>query len=439
MGYDEFKFANNPAAAVESHVPTGAWMVIWVVVFLFAGLGAWAYMAEVEQTARGAGKVIPSSQTQLVENLEQGVISQILVAAGDKVEKGQVLVRTDDALAKAKLDELHQRKAALSAEFARLRAQARGDSEFQMPSDATALDEPFYRDQIAVFNSDLQNGKKQNFVREQQLAQRRQALQEAEATQEKNNALLALRERELELSRKLNKSGALPELGLLSVERSVSELRSDVNILASAQKRLAAEVNEAGGLIEADEASDIAKIVERISQVNAELSVVNNALKEAEYRVGQTALRSPVNGVINRLNVSSLGEVVQAGTTIAEIIPTDDTLLIEARIRPQDIAFVRPGLKAVIRLTAYDYTKYGSLTGKVVRIGADTIQDENRETFYQIIISTSVEENPRLASDIQIIPGMVASVEILIGNRTVLEYLLKPVLKIRDSAFRDPR
>ena len=187
MGYDEFKFANNPAAAVEKHVPAGAWLVICTVALLFAGLGYWAHVAEVDQTARGSGKVIPSRQTQLVENLEQGIIADIPVSAGDSVVKGQVLVRMDDSLAKAKLGELGQRRAALSAELARLRAQARGDAEFRMPEDASVIDEPFYRDQVAVFNSDLQNRKQQKLVREQQLAQRRQALLEAEATREKKS------------------------------------------------------------------------------------------------------------------------------------------------------------------------------------------------------------------------------------------------------------
>ncbi len=439
MADQEFQFANNPRSAVENHVPRSAWFVLFIIAAALIGVLVWAYFANVEQTTRGEGTVIPSLQTQLVENLEPGIISEILVSEGDFVDQDQILIKIDNVGSSAKLGELIQRKLALEAELDRLKSQSAETDSFGMPEDVSPIEAPYYLDQIAVFDTDRETRRQQEFIRHQQLVQKEQALREAEASATKNKDALVFRERELELSRKLHERRAIPEIELLNIERSVSELRSDLKIWESSKARLAAEVEEAKTLIEADRSLFLSKVRERISRANAELSVVEKAILEAEDRVGRTSLGSPVSGVVNKLNVSSIGEVVQAGATIVEIIPSDDRLLIETKIRPQDIAFIRPGLKATVRLSAYDYTKFGTLTGSVERIGADTITDENRETFYQVLISTKADENPRLGKDIEIIPGMIATVEIVTGDRTVFEYLLKPVLKIRDFAFRDPR
>ena len=247
---------------------------------------------------------------------------------------------------------------------------------------------------------------------------------------------LALAERELELTASLFKRRAVPELEFLRIKRVAQDLRGDSEIMSSTILRLEAEVNEAQSLVDAEQSAFVAKALERKSKVQAELSIIAESIKAAEDAVRRTELRAPVGGVINQLNVATLGQVVQSGTTIAEIVPEDDRLLIEARITPKDVAFVRPGLSAKIRLSAYDYTKFGILDGVVERIGADTITDENQETFYRVIVAT--KESARLPQELVIIPGMIATVDVETGERTVLEYLLKPVLKIRDRALREP-
>lgn len=166
------------------------------------------------------------------------------------------------------------------------------------------------------------------------------------------------------------------------------------------------------------------------------MSIVEESLRAADDRVRRAMLASPVEGVVNKLNVATIGEVISAGVNVVEIVPVDDRLLVETRIRPQDVAFIQPGAEATVRLTAYDYTKYGTLRGAVERIGADTITDENGETFYQVIVGTGDRGVP---GEMRVIPGMVATVDIMNGERTVLEYLLKPVLRIRDQALREAR
>jgi len=435
MPREDLEFANDAGAAVERSIPRSAWLVMLAILAMLGALGIWAALAEVEQTARGQGRVIPSRQTQLVESLEPGIVAEIHVAEGDLVEQDELLIKIDDTASSSRLGELRKQKATLRAELDRLAAQAAEADAFDIPQDAHLDDVPFYRDQIAVFIADRRNREEQQALRRQQLLQREQSLLEAEATAAKNAEELALAEKEFELNRELFRRKAVPEIEFLRMERAVTSLRGDVKVWETTRQRLIAAIDEAKAQIEADRATLIAEAHRRISTANGELAVVEQALLEAESRLGRTELRSPVAGVVNRLNVASLGEVVQAGASIVEIIPVDDKLLIEAQINPTDIAFIRPGLPATIRISAYDYTKFGTLSGTVDRIGADTVTNENRETFYRIIVSTDAEND---ASAIRIIPGMIAQVEIRTGSRSVLEYLLKPVLKIRDTAFRDP-
>ena len=438
MAREDLDFASDASAAIERTIPRGAWLVLVVVLLLIASLGIWAAFAQVDQITRGQGRVIPSRQTQLVESLESGIVADILVAEGDLVEKGQLLIKIDDTSSTSRLGELRHKKAGLTAELDRLNAQADNADTFDIPPNATEEEIPFYRNQLAVFLADRRNLDEQLLVRRQQLLQRKQSLLEAEATAKKTEESLTLSEKELELNRRLFDRKAIPEIELLRIERNVAGLRGDLAIWNTTRDRLVAAIEEAKTQIEADRTAFLADVRRRISEASGELALVNQALFEARDKVGRTELRSPVAGIVNRLSVSSLGEVVQSGVSIVEIVPVDDKLLIEARISPQDIAFIRPGLPAKVRISAYDYTKFGTLSGVVDRIGADTLTNENRETFYRIIVNTEADTT-QFGRSIKIIPGMTAIVEIKTGSRSILEYLLKPVLKIRDRAFRDPR
>jgi adhesin transport system membrane fusion protein len=430
----DLNFANDPRAVIESSVTPGAWRILLVIAAVFALGVLWASVAQVDQMATGAGRIIPSSQVQVVQSLEPGIVAEILVQEGDRVEAGQNLIRIDDTGVASKLGELRQQQLALAAELDRLNAQASRAETYSPPAVMGAGSEPFYRDQQAIFLAERRALEEKILIRRQQLVQRRQNLSEAEATAAKQAASLELAERELELTRALFDKKAIPELELLRIERAVTELRGDLAIWQAAKVRLEAEVSEAEAQVEAEQSAFLSEVQTRISKVNAEMSVVQESLRGADDRVRRAMLKAPVGGIVNKVNVATIGEVIAAGASIVEIVPVDDTLLVETRIRPQDVAFIHPGAKATVRLSAYDYTKYGTLAGVVERIGADTITDENDETFYQVIVSTG---DPGKSGEMRVIPGMIATVDISNGERTVLEYLLKPVLKIRDQALRE--
>lgn len=438
MSNVDMNFANDARGAVENAVTPGAWKILVAIAAILAGSILWAGYAQVGKITTGAGRVIPSSQVQVVQSLEPGIVAEILVDEGERVEAGQGLIRIDDTGFSSRLGELRQQQRALRAEIDRLAAQTGGLDTFAFPAGLEPESEPFYRDQLAVFLADQRKLNEQVRIREQQLLQRRQGLEEAEATARKRAETLKLSERELDLMRSLFEKKAVPELDFLRIQKAVSELRGDLEIWQATRLRLQAEVAEAESLVETEKSAFLAEVQARVSKVNTDLSVVQESIRSASDKVQRAMLRAPVAGVVNKVNVATIGEVIPAGADIVEIVPADDRLLIETRIRPQDVAFIQPGSKATIRLSAYDYTKYGTLSGTVERIGADTITDENRETFYQVIVSTDADD-PTISDEIKVIPGMIAVVDVSSGERTVLEYLLKPILKIRDQAFREAR
>ena len=437
MSADDLRFANNPRHAIEQSSAVSAWIFLFFAIMLLVSVVLWASWATVEKVSSGIGKVIPSRQLQLVESLEPGTIQDILVQEGDRVRAGQPLIRMDDTNAKSRLGQLVQKQLAFSAEAERLKAQAGGAQKLEIKTDAHPEILEFMNDQVSVFESEKLSLQQRLSALKNQLNQKRENLNEVVVSAEKQAATLKIAERELELTQNLFKKRAIPELEFLQSKRIVEELRGDLRIVEATKLRINAEIEEARDFLEAEKSAFVAKAQERLSKVNAELSITAESLKAAEDRVNRTVFHAPVSGVVNKVQVSTIGEVVQSGTTLVEIVPEDDKLLIEARIRPEDIAFIRPELPTIIRLTAYDYTRYGTLSGKVKRISADTITDENRETFYQIVIET--DENQELPDQIRIIPGMIASVDISTGKRSILEYLLKPVLRIKDRAFRDPK
>jgi adhesin transport system membrane fusion protein len=240
---------------------------------------------------------------------------------------------------------------------------------------------------------------------------------------------LKLLTREVDLTRKLFAQKVVPEIEMLRLERQASETRGQ---LAEVQSRIVS--TKASFRSQADE--DLAKS-------RGDLAVLDESIKSAQDRVRRTELRAPLYGIINKVNVTTVGSVVQPAASLMELVPLDDTLLVEGRIRPQDIAFVRPGQEAVVKITAYDPSVYGSLKGKVERISADTIVEdkpergEQRETYYRVMVRTEKNHLGTAEQPLPIIPGMVSTVEILTGEKTVLDYLLKPVRMLRDEALRE--
>lgn len=413
MRRSDFAFANDIRAAVDLRTPRTSRMLLAATLGLFAVALIWAYFAVLDEVKRGNGRVVPSRSMQVVQSLEGGIVTEILAQEGAIVREGQPLMRIDDTGFAAQFGEVRERRAAMAARVARLEAEVTGGKL------------NFSDELIAAASKAVETERNLFDARVRKLAQEIDVLKQTET---RLTDTLALLDREMTLTRNLYAQKVIPEIEMIRIDRQAADMRGQ---LAETKSRIA----NVTSTFRAQAEEDLAKS-------KGDLAVLEETIKSAQDRVRRTELRSPVRGIVNKLNVTTVGAVVPPGGNVMDIVPLDDSLLVEGRIRPQDIAFIRPNQDAVVKITAYDSSVYGSLKGKVERISADTIAEEakgqaEKETFYRVMVRTDTNHLGTNGNPLPIIPGMVATVEVLTGSKSVLDYLLKPARVLRDEAMRE--
>lgn len=428
--------ATDIRTAILVQSPKGGRYILWLVLALLVMGMVWAYNAEIDQVTRGSGKVIPSRQVQVVQNLEGGILAEILVNVGEIVDRGQLLLKIDDTRFSAPYRESRFRYLALKAKVARLEAETMG-SDFAIPQEVQ--DE--YPD-VAGRERDLFDSRKKRFeaelsILEEQIKQRTQELAELRAREGHLKRSFELLKSELSMTRPLVAQGAVSKVEMLRLERDANKVEGDLESTRLQIPIIQSRLEEAKRSLEERSLkySNEAKL--ELNEALSELEGISVAAVALEDRLKRTHVRSPVRGTINQILVNTVGGVIQPGMDLIEIVPLEDTLLVETRIKPSDIAFLHPGQDAMVMFTAYDFTIYGGLEGKVEHISADSITDEKGESFYLVRVRTKenhlgTEQNP-----MPIIPGMVATVDILTGKNTILSYLLKPALRTQKLALKE--
>lgn len=411
----DFAYANDIRAAVRLRTPRTSRMLLWAFFALLSTFLIWAHFAVLEEVKRGNGKVVPSRQIQVVQSLEGGIVGDILVQEGAVVQQGQSLMRIDDTKFASEFGEIRERRASMAARFARLDAEARGRSEIVFPDQIDVVAPAAVATERSVFKTRALKVSQDVDVLNQQIVRLTQTS--------------ALLDRELALTRKLYEQKVVPEIEMLRLERQSAEAKGQI---AEARAKIATTISTFRAAADED-----------LAKARADLAVLDENIKSAQDRVRRTDLRSPVRGIVNKLNVTTIGAVVQPGANLMDIVPLDDLLLVEGKIRPQDIAFIRPGQDAVVKISAYDSSVYGHLAGKVERISADTILDDKGEaaqrpeTYYRVMVRTDKNHLGTEETPLPIIPGMITTVEILTGKKSVLDYIMKPARTLRDEALRE--
>lgn len=396
----------------------------------------WAGHAEIDEVTRGNGWIVPSKQIQVIQNLEGGIVSEILVRQGQRVAAGEVLFQLDTTQFDSELQTNRQLYWSLVAQAARLQAESEGrplafaDEVVQAVPDAVAAERKLYQARLAERQST-------DLMLASRLAQRRQELREATALAASTKVQADLAADEVAMLKPLVERGIEPQLELLRARQRAESLKGDRQSAQMAVQRLKSAVEEVELEIETHKRRFQAQTQEALADVRTQLGSLGKKLPAMRDRVVRTAVRAPIAGTVNRLLVTTVGGVVQPGMPLAELVPLDDALLVEAHIRPSDIAFLRPGQPARVKLTAYDYAIYGAMDGRVENIGADAVVTEDGQRLYLVHIRTVTDKLPSAQGDLPIIPGMAAEVDILSGKRTVLQYLLKPVNRIQERAFRE--
>ncbi|WLH79668.1 MULTISPECIES: HlyD family type I secretion periplasmic adaptor subunit [unclassified Pseudomonas] len=412
-------------------------LTIWGVIGFFVFLLLWAHFAIIDEVTKGEGKAIPSSRIQKIQNLEGGIVAQIYVHEGQIVEAGAPLIRLDDTRFASNVGETEAERVSMELRVERLSAEVDDrplkitDAARKAVPNQVSSEESLYasrRQQLADEVGGLQ----------QQLLQRQQELREFSSKQEQYRNSLNLLRQEIGMSEPLVAQGAISPVEVLRLKRSEVETRGMLDGTTLAIPRAQAAINEVQRKIDETRGKFRSEALAQLNEARTLLSKAQATSKGLEDRVSRTMVTSPVRGIVKQMLVNTVGGVIQPGSDMAEVVPLDDTILVEAKIRPQDIAFLHPGQEAMIKFTAYDYTIYGGLKGKLEQIGADTVMDEEKKnTFYIIKLRTDrshlgTDEKPLL-----IIPGMVASVDIITGKKSILSYLLKPIIKSRAEAMHE--
>lgn len=407
-------------------------LLYWAVIILFI-LFAWADYTMVDEVTRGEGRVIPSGQVQRVQSLDGGIVAKILVAEGQVVSKGESLILIDRTRAVSSLRENRAQYLALQGKEERLRALATG-RPFQPPAALIAEAEDVYRQELALYNAARDELASQLDIARQQLRQRERELQEAEASFAQADRGYNLTSKELAVTRPLEASGAVSEVDILRLERDASRMQGEREQSQAKIGRAQSSIAEARRKITEIEQGSLSKVRTELNETTAKISALSASSEGLADKVEQTTLKSPANGKISRLYFNTVGGVIQPGQEVIEVVPSDDALVLETKIQPRDIAFITPMQKATVKLTAYDYTIYGTLDAKVESVSADSIIDDKGNAYYIVKVRT---QEAGLGEGLPIIPGMVAQVDILTGKKSVLSYLLKPVLKAKSYAFTE--
>jgi membrane fusion protein, adhesin transport system len=434
---ERLEFANNVRAAVESRAPRTAWMQIVAIAVFLSIAAVWAHWATLDEVTSGEGRVIPSSKLQVVQTLDGGIVLEAFVREGDIVEPGQLLLRIDDTEVSAKLGELTQKQLSLKAQIARLEAEAAGADLMKQDPDIAKLAPIAFKAEQETFTARRDKLAQDISMLVSQQNQREQELAEYEAQHAKYVSSVELLQREVDATRKLVKSGAVPELEFIRLQRQMVDAEGEVSILEASIPKAKAAVEEARAKVRFADSTMKSEAHEDLGKALADLAIVEESLRSAQTRVVRTSVKAPVRGIVNRLGFTTIGAVVQPGFDLVEIVPLDDTLRIEVEIGPRDVAFIVPGQSARIRLTAYDYQLYGILEGKVERISADTFTDQKERTFYKVIVETDQNFIENQGKRYPILPGMVANVDVLTGQKTVLDYVLSPILTIGHESMRE--
>jgi adhesin transport system membrane fusion protein len=372
-------------------------LLLWTTAVALAVFVVWAYFAEIDQITRAQGQVIASQRSQLIQSQDGGIIEQLLVKDGDVVDRGQVLVRLEKARSEASFLEARARSAGLTASVARLKAEVFGGNP--------------------IFPSMLSNYPQ---IRENQMVlftKRKSAIEE-EISALQN--LMGLAQRELEMTKPLLVTGDVSRTEVLRLERQVAELESQIT-------------NKRNRYFQ-DAQAELSKALE-------DLAGVEQTMAQRLTQVEQTELRAPLNGVVKNVRITTRGGVIRPGEEVMQIVPLEDDLIVEARVLPADVAFIKPGLYATVKIDAYDYTIYGDLPGKLIYISPDTLTEDLRQgeqPYYRVRVRTEGRRfSSRPNDELEIQPGMTATVEIRTGSNTVLNYLAKPVVKTLSEALRE--
>lgn len=436
LSSEDYEFMNSLSAAVAENTPKKMRWVLyfWVVAVTFFLL--WASFTEIDEITRGAGKVVPSGENQMIQNLEGGIVKAILVKVGDSVEKDQPLLKIDNQKSEAQHDSTNIKVLELKAKMIRLKAEAEGE-QFEVNYEfEKSIPQLVHNERSLYLSRERQIGAKIRGLEDKKI-QKEQELQEIKQRIVHLERSASLIDEEVEMMRPMVKQGVKSKVTFLKLQREENKIKEDLTSAKNSIPRIEAGISEILNNIEEAKGDFRNQAKKELNEVTAEAMRIKESSEALGDQIERTMVRSPIKGVIQKLYMHTIGGVIKPGEDLIEIVPTDDVLWLEVKIKPSDIAFVYPGQKTVVKFSAYDFAIYGSLEGEVVHIGADTTEDKKENTYYIIHIKTDKNHLGTETKPLKIIPGMTVNVDILTGKKSVMDYMLKPILRAKQYTFTE--
>ncbi|MDD3462780.1 MAG: HlyD family type I secretion periplasmic adaptor subunit [Sulfurospirillaceae bacterium] len=436
--YDEqdYEYMSSLSEAILQKAPSASSKLIWLIAIAVGWLIYWSSIAEIDEITRGEGKIIPSQQLQVVQNLEGGIVSEILVKEGDFVKKGQILLKIDDKNFASSFGESKLRFIELKAKSLRLEAEA-NDKSFEIPNDVDIAMKKQIAYEKSFYDSNKEQISKTIQILQEQLAQRQNELTELETKVTRLQESYDLVTKEKKIMEPLKDKGLVSEVEFLQLERQANNIKGELQGARLSIPRIQSTKEEVYKKISEARLNFRNRAKKELNEAVAEMSRLHETQTSLEDRVRRTLVRAPMDGTVKQLLVNTVSGVVKPGMDILEIVPAEDTLLVEAKVKPSDVAYLRPGLEAMVKFTAYDFAIHGGLKGILTLISADTLTNDKGESYYLVHIKTDKNYLGTPEKPLNIMVGMTVSVDILTGKKTVLDYLLKPILKAKQNALRE--
>jgi membrane fusion protein, adhesin transport system len=427
---------NEVSHALIDDAPRVIRLTLWTMLALILLALVWAGFARLDEVTRGEGKAIPSSRLQKVQNLEGGIVTELFVHEGQIVNPGTPLLHLDDTRFASNVGETEADKLGLQAKIDRLTAEAQ-DKAFVISPDIVKQAPDVARGETDLYNSRRRQFQDEISGLQEQLVQKKQELRDFQSKEDQFRHSLGLLQQEIKMSEPLLASGAISKVEILRLRRTEVETRGQLDSITLSIPKAASEVKEIENKIGESRNRFQSDALAQLNEARTNLSKAQATGKALEDRVNRTMVVSPVRGIVQQVMVNTIGGVIQPGSDLVEIVPLDDSLLIEVKIKPRDIAFLHPGQHAMVKFTAYDYTTYGGLKGEVVQISPDTVTDKEGHSYYVARLRTDKNYLGSKQHPMLIIPGMVATVDIITGKKSILSYLLKPIIRAKAEALRE--
>ncbi|APW66209.1 secretion protein HylD [Poseidonibacter parvus] len=442
---EDVNFVNMLHAQKNAKVDFKVLLLFFSIIIFFVGAFTWAYFSQIDELTRGEGKVIPSEKIKTIQSLDGGLISEILVKEGAIVKKGQELMKIDTTRFEASLEENKQTYYHLLITKVRLEAESKIDlskpiPELKYSQEVLKQAKVFAQNDKKLFKSRLEELKSTTEIFKIQLKQKEQEVKELRNTSSQLRRSLKLVKEEARTMELLVKRRSKSKVDLIRIKKELSQLQGDlqnayINIPKAkyAMEEAKNRISEKAKIFRAEASNELQKL-------NTEIKKYESKLVSEVDKLEKTVLHSPVDGIVKQINVNTVGGVIKSGMELIEIVPQSDILLIEAKIDPKDIAFINPQQKAIVKITAYDFAIYGGLDGQITEISADSIidkNDKNQKSYYKIVIKTKQNYLERNGQKLPIIPGMITSVDIITGKKSILDFILKPILKTKENALHE--